>query len=152
MRGTKIRLEEESVWVNFSYEQLPQLCYYCGCLGHPERNCEKKLSDSRNDCISEGQYGESLRVPDSKHVKRKEAGEVRGRVSEGRELARLGRVDEGSGIKGSDREEEGLPQETVMSLRGREITREVTNKRVEVDNIEQEGGGQAEKGVNNKRD
>ena len=34
-RGRIIKLKEgEKVWVNFRYECLPNLCYWCGCLDH----------------------------------------------------------------------------------------------------------------------
>lgn len=115
MRGTKIRLEEEYVWVNFKYEQLPQFYYYCGCIGRPERNCEKKLSDFRNDCISEGQYVKWLRVPVAKQVKRRDLGELRGRLSDERELARQGKVEERTGIKGCDKARGGVTREAYRS-------------------------------------
>lgn len=62
LRGSKIRLEEELVWVDFRYENLPAFCFYCGRIGHPERSCEHKMEDSKNNCIVEGQYGGWLRV------------------------------------------------------------------------------------------
>ena len=30
----------EQGWVSFKYERLPNLCYWCGCLSHGDRDCE----------------------------------------------------------------------------------------------------------------
>ena len=27
-------------WVSFKYERLPNICYWCGCLNHDDRDCE----------------------------------------------------------------------------------------------------------------
>ena len=38
-RGGIIKLEGgEKVWVNFRYEHLPNICYWCGCFDHGERD------------------------------------------------------------------------------------------------------------------
>lgn len=37
-------------------------CFYCGKIGHGERNCERKITDAKNDVFNEGQFGEWLRV------------------------------------------------------------------------------------------
>lgn len=34
MRGTKRKLNNESVWVDFRYEHLPTFCFYCGVIGY----------------------------------------------------------------------------------------------------------------------
>lgn len=62
LRGTKIKLGDELRWVDFKYEQLPLFCFYCGRLGHSERLCELKMSDSKKEKISEGQYDEWVRT------------------------------------------------------------------------------------------
>lgn len=31
--------ERDPIWLRFKYERLPNFCYYCGCLGHLEREC-----------------------------------------------------------------------------------------------------------------
>ena len=40
-RGRVLSLEDGSdVWVKFKYERLPNICYWCGCLNHSDRDCE----------------------------------------------------------------------------------------------------------------
>lgn len=62
LRGTKLKLEQELLWVDFKYEMLPTFCFYCGIVGHQEKNCDKKVRDSIASCVKEGQYGDWLRV------------------------------------------------------------------------------------------
>lgn len=65
LRGTKLMLEDELVWVEFKYEKLLVFCYYCGKIGHQERSCERKVDDARGGKVVEGQYGNWLRVQGS---------------------------------------------------------------------------------------
>ena len=40
-RGRLITLEDSKAhWVSFNYERLPNLCYWCGCLMHDDKDCE----------------------------------------------------------------------------------------------------------------
>lgn len=57
-----MKFEEESVWVDFKYEQLTTFCFYCGLIGHLERNCGGKMSDLKASRLNEGQYGEWMTV------------------------------------------------------------------------------------------
>lgn len=34
LRGTKLKLDQEVLWVEFKYEQLAFFCFYCGLIGH----------------------------------------------------------------------------------------------------------------------
>lgn len=70
LRGTKIKLENECVWVDFKYEQVPTFCFYCGLIGHQERLCHRKMEDAREDRVCEGQYGEWMRAIGSKEERR----------------------------------------------------------------------------------
>lgn len=39
-RGRKVEVSNGEVsWVSFKYERLPNLCYWCGCLTHQDREC-----------------------------------------------------------------------------------------------------------------
>lgn len=58
LRGIKLKLDEELIWVDFCYKQLPAFCFYCGIMGHQERSCEMKLRDSEENKITEDQYSE----------------------------------------------------------------------------------------------
>lgn len=41
-RGRKISLEKgETEWLSFKYERLSILYYWCGCLDHVDRDCDK---------------------------------------------------------------------------------------------------------------
>jgi len=40
-RGRVITLENgDKSWVRFQYERLPNMCYWCGCLNHDDKECE----------------------------------------------------------------------------------------------------------------
>ena len=40
-RGRRISLSQgEQSWVSFKYERLPNICYWCGCLNHVDRDCD----------------------------------------------------------------------------------------------------------------
>lgn len=39
IRGTTVSCDDEVKWVNFRYEQLPYFYFYCGKIGHGEKNC-----------------------------------------------------------------------------------------------------------------
>lgn len=68
LRGTKLKLDNEVILVDFGYEQLPWFCFYCERIGHREKHCEAKMSDSRERCICEDQYSEWLRSLTAKGV------------------------------------------------------------------------------------
>lgn len=41
-RGRLITLDNDEVhWVSFKYERLLNLCYLCGCLTYPDKDCER---------------------------------------------------------------------------------------------------------------
>lgn len=69
LRGKKLRLEDESLWVDFNYEMLPTFCFYCGLIGHFERVCAGKMTDSREGKVCEGQFGEWLRASEPRGVR-----------------------------------------------------------------------------------
>lgn len=77
LRGTKIRLDDQMVWVDFRYENLPIFYFYCGRIGHSERGCDHKMEDSRRNCINEGQYCSWLRAQQVKEGKKGYSWEMR---------------------------------------------------------------------------
>lgn len=42
-RGRLITLfdNDEAQWVSFKYERLPNVCYWCECLTHLDKDCDK---------------------------------------------------------------------------------------------------------------
>ncbi|CAA0840589.1 Unknown protein, partial [Striga hermonthica] len=62
LRGTHIRLGGEAKWVHFKYENLLTFCYYCGRIGHADRNCAIKKEDIKKNSLNIGQFGEWLRA------------------------------------------------------------------------------------------
>ncbi|CAA0831374.1 Unknown protein [Striga hermonthica] len=61
-RGTKVKLGPESLWVDFRYENLQSFCFYCGLIGHVDKNCPNMKDDLNRDVINVGQYGDWLRA------------------------------------------------------------------------------------------
>ena len=51
-----ITLDNDEVhWVLFKYERLPNLCYWCGCLTHPDKDCERWI-ESEGSLRKEDQH------------------------------------------------------------------------------------------------
>lgn len=48
MRGIKMKLDEELFWLDFKYEKLSTFYFYCGIIGHQEKNCGKKGEDAEH--------------------------------------------------------------------------------------------------------
>ncbi|GMP71721.1 hypothetical protein CsSME_00030018 [Camellia sinensis var. sinensis] len=62
-RGMKLAIHNrESVWVTFKYERLPNFCYFCGLLGHSEKECNTLLSHPETGPGKAMQYGPWLRA------------------------------------------------------------------------------------------
>nr|XP_010911220.1 uncharacterized protein LOC105037227 [Elaeis guineensis] len=38
--GTRIQVHDEVIWQQFTYEELPDICYTCGCIGVPQVICD----------------------------------------------------------------------------------------------------------------
>ena len=36
--------KEKQVWISFKYERLPNICYWCGCFDHDNKDCEMWLN------------------------------------------------------------------------------------------------------------
>lgn len=61
-RGRALNLGEKAYWVNFKYEKLPLLCFYCGRILHARRGCEKKPSQCQYDEDGVKEWGTWLRA------------------------------------------------------------------------------------------
>ena len=61
-RGKKITVEgEESRWVNFKYERLPNFYYRCGLLNHALKECPKNGAEKKSTEGEVLQYGAWMR-------------------------------------------------------------------------------------------
>ena len=62
-RGRLITLDNnEAHWVSFRYERLPNVCYWCGCLTHPDKDCEKWIESEGSLSKENQQFGPWLRA------------------------------------------------------------------------------------------
>ncbi|CAA0831667.1 Unknown protein, partial [Striga hermonthica] len=61
-RGTNLKVGSENRWVEFRYESIQTFCFYCGLIGHSDRNCQLKKDDLKRNVLNVGQYGEWLRT------------------------------------------------------------------------------------------
>ena len=48
--------------VDFKYEQLPNICYWCGCLTHHDKDCTLKLRSRGTTQVDEKQFRLWLRA------------------------------------------------------------------------------------------
>ncbi|CAA0833793.1 Unknown protein, partial [Striga hermonthica] len=62
LRGTNIKQGSENRWLDFRYESIQGFCYYCGLIGHSDRNCSFKKKDILNNVLKVGQFGDWLRA------------------------------------------------------------------------------------------
>ncbi|KAK9992096.1 hypothetical protein SO802_027081 [Lithocarpus litseifolius] len=62
----------EKPWVRFQYERLPNMCYWCGCLSHNNRDCEVWIQSRGTLTPEQKQFGPHLRakpfMPGGKNV------------------------------------------------------------------------------------
>ena len=62
-RGRLITLDNnEAHWVSFRYERLPNVCYWCGCLTHPDKDCEKWIESEGSLSKEDQHFGPWLRA------------------------------------------------------------------------------------------
>ncbi|CAA0836348.1 Unknown protein [Striga hermonthica] len=93
MRGTFIKVGQENTWIDFRYENLQTFCYYCGRIGHGDKNCLVKKDDIKNNVPKLGQFGDWLRVGtspfgDGRIFASNSSGSYQGRVSQSPNHAR----------------------------------------------------------------
>ena len=57
-RGRRVVLDDdEEVWVSFSYEKLPNFCYWCGMVSHDDKDCDIWLSSKGSLSIESQGFG-----------------------------------------------------------------------------------------------
>ena len=62
--GQVVSMEKgKKSWINFKYERLPNICYWCGKMDHLNRDCEIWLESEGSLTESQKQFGPSLRAP-----------------------------------------------------------------------------------------
>ena len=62
-RGRLLTLEnDEAHWVSFRFERLPNVCYWCGCLTHPDKDCEKWIESEGTLKKEDQHFGPWLRA------------------------------------------------------------------------------------------
>jgi len=71
-RGRLITLEDgKNHWVSFKYERLPNLCYWCGCLTHGDRDCTTWIESEGGLNSEDQQFGSWLRASPFNFVRKK---------------------------------------------------------------------------------
>lgn len=62
--GRKITLDDGLVgWVSFKFGRLPNICYWCGCLTHRDKDCDLWLGSEGTLLVEARQYGAWMRAP-----------------------------------------------------------------------------------------
>lgn len=72
-RGHVISLDSgKELWVSFKYERLPNICYWCGCLTHDDKDCEQWIKSEGSLPSESQQFGPWIRatlfIPSRKNV------------------------------------------------------------------------------------
>ncbi|KAK9989616.1 hypothetical protein SO802_029855 [Lithocarpus litseifolius] len=67
-RGRVITLENGTKhWVQFRYERLPNLCFWCGRLNHADKKCELWINSKGTLAVEQQQFNSSLKAAPYKH-------------------------------------------------------------------------------------
>ncbi|KAK6128815.1 hypothetical protein DH2020_037451 [Rehmannia glutinosa] len=64
LRWTTLKLKGESHWIDFKYENIQGLCFYCGMVGHLKKQCSDKKRDIEEQSVKTGRFGDWLRAED----------------------------------------------------------------------------------------
>ena len=52
----------KQIWISFKYERLPNICYWCGCFDHDDKDCEIWLNNEGSLTSEMRQFGPNLRA------------------------------------------------------------------------------------------
>ena len=74
-RGRVVTFEDGGkIWINFRYERLPNICYWCGCFDHGDRDCDIWIQSKGTLKQEEQQFGSWIQAiqlgPSRKNVVR----------------------------------------------------------------------------------
>ena len=62
-RGRMISFDEgDEAWVSFKYERLPNICYWCGCLNHSDKDCDQWIESDGSLKDEDKEYGPWIRT------------------------------------------------------------------------------------------
>ena len=62
-RGRAVSLDSgKELWVNFKYERLPNLCFWCGCLMHDDQDCHLWVESEGSLLAESKQFGPWLKA------------------------------------------------------------------------------------------
>ncbi|GKB38820.1 reverse transcriptase, partial [Tanacetum coccineum] len=61
-----MNLQNEKVRVNIQYEKLPNYCYWCGLLGHTEKECLVKPLEMDGKTFKDWPFHEHLRASNAR--------------------------------------------------------------------------------------
>ena len=88
-RGRLVTFQSSGqLWVSFKYERLPWLCFFCGLLGHSERDCVASLRSRCQGATISKQYGPWLRAAEPSQ-RRRPAMQGHGALSGGHMVSNL---------------------------------------------------------------
>lgn len=70
-RGHVLSIEDgKEGWVSFKYKRLPNICYWCGCLDHTDRDCNLWIESDGTLDSSDQEYGAWIRAPLTPMIKK----------------------------------------------------------------------------------
>lgn len=65
-RGRLITSDEgEEGWVSFKYKRLPNICYWCGCLNHSDKDCDRWIESDGSLKVEDKEYRPWIRAAPS---------------------------------------------------------------------------------------
>ncbi|KAK9984156.1 hypothetical protein SO802_033681 [Lithocarpus litseifolius] len=70
-RRRKITLEGGTTgWVSFKYKRMPSVCFWCGCLNHGDKDCERWITSEGTLTVEDRNYGAWLQAPLSNQIQK----------------------------------------------------------------------------------